>query len=107
MMYPLLTLADGTEIVHSDMDSLGKVKVYIERADAKDCFHHVTCFLPEGIWIDNHGFSDDELSRLKDVVDSESGRILELAARFRPAGKIGTGTNFPRTAMFGDTRLWA
>jgi hypothetical protein len=36
MMYPFLTLDDETEIVHSDMQPDGRVKVYMERPDAKD-----------------------------------------------------------------------
>ena len=40
MMYPFLTLDDGTEIVHSEMHSDGTVKVYMEKPDAKDGFHH-------------------------------------------------------------------
>ena len=31
MMYPFMTLNDETEIVHSDMQNDGRVKVYIER----------------------------------------------------------------------------
>ena len=46
-MYPFLTLDDNTEIVHSEMRSDGTVKVYIEKPDAKDCFHHATCYLPD------------------------------------------------------------
>ena len=45
-MYPFLTLDDETEIVHSQMLPDGKVKVYIEKPDEKDCFHHATCYLP-------------------------------------------------------------
>ena len=33
MMYPFMTLDDGTEIVHSDMLDGGRVKVYIEKPD--------------------------------------------------------------------------
>ena len=47
MMYPFMTLNDGTEIVHSETLPDGRVKVYIEKPDAKDCFHHVTCYLPD------------------------------------------------------------
>ena len=47
MMYPFMTLDDETEIVHSELLSTGKVKVYIERPDEKDCFHHMTCYLPD------------------------------------------------------------
>jgi hypothetical protein len=35
MLYPFMTLNDGTEIVHSEMKPDGKVKVYIEKPDAK------------------------------------------------------------------------
>ena len=31
MMYPFMTLDDGTEIVHSEMREDGTVKVYIEK----------------------------------------------------------------------------
>lgn len=50
MMYPFMTLPDGTEIVHSQTLPNGEVKVYAEKPDAKDCFHHATCFLPEYKW---------------------------------------------------------
>lgn len=80
MMYPFMTLNDGTEIVHSDMDAQGKVKVYIEKPDEKDCFHHVTCWLPKGVWEGNFGFSQQEIERYREIVDSTSNLILEFAA---------------------------
>ena len=33
MMYPLMTLDDDTEIVHSHMLEGGRVKVYVEKPD--------------------------------------------------------------------------
>lgn len=80
MMYPFMTLNDGTEIVHSNIDETGRVKVYIEKPDASECFHHVTCWLPEGTWSDNRGFSNSELERYREIVDSTSNLILEFAA---------------------------
>ena len=47
MMYPFLTLDDKTEIVHSEMNSDGKVKVYIEKPDADLCFRHAICYIPD------------------------------------------------------------
>lgn len=47
MMYPFMTLDDDTEIVHSEMLPDGRVKVYIEKPDAKDCFHSAVCYLPD------------------------------------------------------------
>ena len=80
MMYPFLTLNDGTEIVHSDMDPQGRVKVYIEKPDAKDCFHHVTCWLPDDTWEDNFGFSRVDIDRYKEIIDSTANLILEFGA---------------------------
>ena len=45
MMYPFMTLNDETEIVHSEMKRDGRVKVYIEKTDEKDGFHHATCWI--------------------------------------------------------------
>lgn len=44
MMYPFMTLEDGTEIVHSEMKDNGEVKVYIETPDEEDGFYHMTCY---------------------------------------------------------------
>lgn len=41
MMYPYMTLNDDTEIVYSEMLSDGRVKVCMERPDAKDGFHRI------------------------------------------------------------------
>ena len=70
MMYPFMTLNDGTEIVHSETLPDGRVKVYAEKPDAKDCFHHVTCYLPDYAWEDSYGFSAVELAHIKDVISS-------------------------------------
>lgn len=47
MMYPFMTLNDETEIVHSDMQEDGTVKVYIERPDEEYGFKHAVCWLPQ------------------------------------------------------------
>ena len=80
MMYPFLTLDDGTEIVHSELGRDGRVKVYIEKPDERDCFHHVTCVLPDYLWLDSCGFTDEELRRYEEIVESTAHLILEFAA---------------------------
>lgn len=80
MVYLFMTLNDGTEIVHSEMREDGRVKVYVEKPDSKDCFHRVTCYLPDYVWEDEFGFSDEELAHIKDVISSTSNLILEFAA---------------------------
>lgn len=79
MMYPFLTLDDGTEIVHSEMRPNGQVKVYMERPDAATCFHRATCWLPGYVWEDVEGFSAAEQERLHEVVKSTAHLILRFA----------------------------
>ena len=80
MMYPFLTLDDETEIVHSDMLPDGKVKVYIEKPDAKDCFHHMTCYLPGYKVEDVYGLSETEINRYLEVIRSTAHLIMEFAS---------------------------
>lgn len=68
MMYPFLTLDDGTEIVHSDMREDHRVKVYLERPDEKTCFHSATCWIPGYVWENVHGFSSADLARFQEVI---------------------------------------
>lgn len=79
MMYPFLTLDDETEIVHSEMRPDGSVKVYLEKPDAADCFHHASCILPGYRWEDVFGFSEEEISRYQEVIESTVHLILQFA----------------------------
>ena len=79
MMYPFLTLDDGTEITHSEKQDDASVRVYIEKADEKDCFHHATCYLPSYRWEDVFGFSKGEMERYQEVVESTAHLMLEFA----------------------------
>ncbi len=79
MVYPFMTLNDGTEIVHSEMQSNGRVKVSIETPDEKLCFKHATCWLPQNDWTDIFGYTDSELDYLKELVESEAHLILEFS----------------------------
>lgn len=79
MMYPFLTLDDETEIVHSEMRPDGRVKVYLEKPDAKDCFHHATCYLPGYEWEDVFGFTPAEMERYQEVLQSTAHLILQFS----------------------------
>ena len=79
MMYPLLQLEDGTEIVHSEMRDDKTVKVYIEKPDEKLCFRTATCWLPQYRWEEVNGFSDDEMARIREVVRSTAHLMMEFA----------------------------
>lgn len=78
-MYPFMTLDDNTEIVHSDMLDDDRVKVYIEKPDAKDGFHHAMCYLPAYQWTDVFGFNEDDLRRYQEILESTAHLILEFS----------------------------
>lgn len=77
MMYPFLTLDDNTEIVHSEMQPNGRVRVDMEKPDEKDCFHYATCYLPDYTWEDISGFSEKEIERYEEVISSTAHFILK------------------------------
>lgn len=79
MMYPFLTLEDETEIVHSELLENNEVKVYIEKPDEKDCFHHMTCYLPSYKVEDVFGFSEDEVQNYLSIIKRTSHLIIEFA----------------------------
>lgn len=79
MMYPFLTLDDDTEIVHSETLPDGRVKVYIEKPDAEDGFHHMTCYLPDYTVEEQFGFTEQETARYMEIIRSTAHLILEFA----------------------------
>ena len=80
MMYPFLTLDDNTEIVHSEMLEGNKVKVYIEKPDEKDCFHYATCYLPDYLWADISGFSEEEINKYQKIIESTARLIIRFSS---------------------------
>ncbi len=78
MIYPFLTLNDGTEIVHSDMQRDKTVKVYIERPDERFCFCHATCWLPQYEWEDIYRFTDEEIKYFENIIKSTAHLIPEF-----------------------------
>ncbi len=79
MVYPFMTLDDNTEIVHSEILPNNKVKVYIEKPDENDCFHHMTCYLPGYELEDIYGFSENDVNKYLEIIRSTSHLILEFA----------------------------
>lgn len=75
MLYPLLTLSDQTEMLYSEIMPDGRVKVYVEKPDAKDCFHNAVCWLPWYTWEDIFGFTPAEIRRYEQLIRAEAHRI--------------------------------
>ena len=79
MMYPFLTLDDNTEIVHSEMKEDGQVKVYVEKPDERDGFHNAVCWLPGYRWEDVSGFSQEDIARYGEIIESTAHLIMEFS----------------------------
>lgn len=78
-MYPFMTLEDSTEIVHSEYLPDETVKVYIEKPDEKDCFHHMTCYLPGYNVTEVNGFSQSEVQKYLDVIKTTAHLIIQFS----------------------------
>lgn len=79
MMYPFMTLDDEAEITHSEYKDDGRVKVYVEKADEKDGFHHMTCYLPGYEITDVYGFAKEEQDKYMEVIRSTAHLIMEFS----------------------------
>ena len=81
MLYPFMTLPDETEIVHSGIivqDQQEKVKVVIERP-VDYGFQSAVCWLPEYRWENIKGFTDGDIARYRQLIQSLAHIIIELA----------------------------
>ena len=81
MMYPFMTLDDGTEVVHSEAyveNNMEKVKVYFEKP-VEGGFESAYCYLPEYRWDQIIGFSEDEIAKMREYLGSVAHIIIELS----------------------------
>lgn len=82
MMYPYMTLADETEIVHSQIieeNNVQKVIVHFERP-TEDGFDSARCELPTYKWILNEGYSEEEISMFEQLLHSNAHLLYKYAA---------------------------
>ena len=89
MMYPFMTLSDGTEIVHSEKRADNRVKVYLEKA-VYGGFHNATCYLPDYTWEDVIGFSEADMQYYKTFVENNAHLIIEFSQK----GGFSNASNF-------------
>ena len=81
MMYPYMTFADETEIVHSQLieeDGKQKVIVHFERP-TEDGFDSARCELPEYKWILREGYSDEEIAMFEQLLRSNAHLLYKYA----------------------------
>ena len=89
MMYPFIKLEDDTEIVHSELLENEQVKVYIEKP-VPGGFHSATCYLPEYRWDETNGFTDNDIDKYQEILESTAHLII----RFAQDGGFDNAANF-------------
>lgn len=82
MMYPYMTLADETEIVHSQIieeDGKKKVFVHFERP-TDNGFDSARCELPDYKWLSAEGYSEEELNMFEELLKNNAHLLYKYAA---------------------------
>ena len=77
MMYPYMTLADETEIVHSQIiekEGQRKVIVNFERP-TENGFDSARCELPDYKWTEREGYSDEEIALFEKLLHTNAHLI--------------------------------
>lgn len=81
MIYPYMTLADETEIVHTQIlyeDGMQKIEVHFERP-TENGFNTARCCLPTYDWIIRDGFTDEEIQFFKEFLKYNAHLIYRFA----------------------------
>lgn len=81
MMYPYMTLADETEIVHSQViekDGIKKVIVNFERP-VENGFDSARCELPDYKWTERIGYSDVDIAAFEEILRNNAQIIYKCA----------------------------
>lgn len=83
MMYPYMTLGDGTEVIHSQIiekDGVQTVLVHFERP-TESGFDSARCELPSYAWTSWEGrFTDEELASFDEFLHNNAHLIYRYAA---------------------------
>ena len=90
MMYPFMSFPDETTITHSEMKPDGSVMVYVETPDEKNGFNNAWCILPEYKWEKICGYSQEEIAKYQEIIESVAHLIIE----FSQEGGFANAANF-------------
>ena len=80
-MYPYMTLADDTEIVHSQIiekDGMKKVIVNSERP-TESGFDSARCELPDYKWTEKVGYSNEEIKMFEELLRNNAHLLYKYA----------------------------
>ena len=81
MMYPYMTLQDGTEIVHSHIleeNNEKKIEVHFERPTDSG-FDTARCELPSYKWLKQDGFLDSEIIFFEEFLRNNAHLLFKYA----------------------------
>jgi len=81
MMYPYMTLQDGTEIVHSHIleeNNVKKVEVHFERP-TENGFDIARCELPSYVWLKREGFLEEEILFFEEFLRNNAHLLFKYA----------------------------
>ena len=79
MMYPYMTLTDGTGVAHSEIyteNGSETVKVYFEKPILGG-FKSAECYLPSYDWKNIEGFTKEEIENLQEYLESVANDITD------------------------------
>ena len=82
MMYPYMTLSDGTEIVHSHIIEEGnekRIQIHFERP-TENGFDSARCELPSYEWIMRQGYTEEEIAFFEKLIQSNAHLFYKYAA---------------------------
>lgn len=83
MMYPYITLADETDITHSQIlerDDTQEIEVHFERATEQG-FDSARCVLPAYHWKFKEGFSEEEIAFFEEFLRHNAHLLYRYAAQ--------------------------
>ena len=79
MIYPYLTLNDGTEYTHSEMKPDGTVIVYVETPNAEDGFHSLECILPKYEIKNVIGYTNKEQEKILNRIKKNAHLMIKYS----------------------------
>lgn len=83
MIYPLLSLYDGTEFTYTDLQENGNIIVYVETPDAIDGFHSLECVLPDYEVRNVQGYSQSKQEKILEIIKSNVDKITAKCFSFK------------------------
>ncbi|MCL2363893.1 MAG: hypothetical protein FWC71_04435 [Defluviitaleaceae bacterium] len=81
MMFPYITLAEETEVTHSQLLSRNnqqEIEVHFERP-TDDGFNEARCILPSYKWISQIGYTNDEVASFTQFLHNNAHLLFKYA----------------------------